>query len=190
MTEISESHLCECRGYLFSLLEDVQLIIQTTQNQTSSEWASANTVLIPQRTELTFSQTDYVKWPCSRPLDYLSLTALTCVFLPPHYCSLSSSVLDAAAAVGAWREEAPHTVQCRHGQKSREWSRMSGGECVSWGAAESRRNIKDKLFQRTTLFGWVCFTCSFAPTMWAPEINTPEINTQSVSWPENQVYRA
>lgn len=33
-----ECDLCKCRGYLlFLLLEDIQLIIQTTQNQTSRE---------------------------------------------------------------------------------------------------------------------------------------------------------
>lgn len=40
-----ECNLCECRGYLlFLLLEDIQLIIQTTYNQTSREWASANSL--------------------------------------------------------------------------------------------------------------------------------------------------
>lgn len=57
-----ECHLCEQKGYLFLilLLEDIQLIIQITHNQTSSESASTNTVLIPHWTELTCSQTDYV----------------------------------------------------------------------------------------------------------------------------------
>lgn len=50
---------CECAGYLLFLpLECVQLIIPITQNQTGGGWASANTVLIPQWTELTFSQAD------------------------------------------------------------------------------------------------------------------------------------
>ncbi len=62
-SEKRDRNMCEWAffGYLLVLLlEDIQLIIQTTQNQTSREWASANTVLIPQWTKLTFSQIDYV----------------------------------------------------------------------------------------------------------------------------------
>lgn len=144
-TEICVRAICEGVEVTFCpRLEVVQLIIQTTQNQTGCEWASANTVLIPQHTELTFPQSDYIYWPRTRPLDYLNVTALTYVFLSPYHCSLFSSILAAAAtAVGAWREEAQHIVQRRLGQKSRDWSHMSGGECMSWRVAESRRNVKD-----------------------------------------------
>lgn len=80
------------------------------------------------------------------------LTVLTGVFLPPHHCSLSSSVLMPPLVLVVRGGEEPHTVQCRYRQKPRgvvshEWR----WECVLGNGKKSRKHqrlFKDQL--------WLC----------------------------------
>lgn len=154
-SEKRERNMCECdlrelRCYLFFILflEVVQLIIQTTQNQTSSEWASANKVLIEQRPEWTFSQMDYViNGHTVKPwTSWGFLTVLTWVFLPPHHCRLSSSIQMGMLVYWYTEESSPlghvRHIQCpvqrwtgAQGEVSHEWRWV----CVLESGRKSRK---------------------------------------------------
>lgn len=148
-----ECDLCECRGYLlYLLLEDIQLIIQTTQNQTSRGWASSK-----------HSLDSTVNWINIFP-DWLCLTAaqptpglFQSLTVPTGFISSSTSLqsiflrIDGdAGAVGTGRRSTAHCPGC-----GRTWVevRVCPGE---------RQKVKEtKTFKRATVI--ICFSCSFTP---------------------------